>query len=67
MENAGRVPNDQLENPAIVPIKVLKGHKVVSNLGVLDIGWHPSEAWCVSAGADGTAHLQIQWGQGSDW
>ncbi|KAK3300312.1 NUC169 domain-containing protein [Chaetomium fimeti] len=53
----GKVPNDQLENPTIVPVKMLKGHKVVSKLGVLDIDWHPREPWCVSAGADGTARL----------
>jgi len=53
----GKVPNDQLENPTIVPVKILKGHKVVNKLGVLDIDWHPREPWCVSAGADGTARL----------
>ncbi|KAK4251952.1 NUC169 domain-containing protein [Corynascus novoguineensis] len=53
----GKVPNDQLENPTIVPVKMLKGHKVVNKLGVLDIDWHPREPWCVSAGADGTARL----------
>ncbi|KAK3383182.1 NUC169 domain-containing protein [Lasiosphaeria ovina] len=53
----GKVPNDQLENPTIVPVKMLKGHKVVNKLGVLDIDWHPREPWCVSAGADGTAQL----------
>ncbi|KAK5663338.1 hypothetical protein OQA88_3766 [Cercophora sp. LCS_1] len=53
----GKVPNDQLENPTIVPVKVLKGHKVVNKLGVLDMDWHPREPWCVSAGADGTIRL----------
>ncbi|KAM7224476.1 ribosome biogenesis protein ERB1 [Rhypophila decipiens] len=53
----GKVPSDQLENPTIVPVKVLKGHKVVSKLGVLDLDWHPREPWCVSAGADGTVRL----------
>ncbi|KAK3942714.1 NUC169 domain-containing protein [Diplogelasinospora grovesii] len=53
----GKVPNDQLENPTIVPVKMLKGHKVVSKLGVLDLDWHPREPWCVSAGADGTLRL----------
>ncbi|KAK0746107.1 NUC169 domain-containing protein [Schizothecium vesticola] len=53
----GKVPNDQLENPTIVPVKVLKGHKVMSKLGVLDLDWHPKEPWCVSAGADGTIRL----------
>ncbi|KAK0655680.1 NUC169 domain-containing protein [Cercophora newfieldiana] len=53
----GKVPNDQLEHPTIVPVKILKGHKVVSKLGVLDMDWHPKEPWCVSAGADGTIRL----------
>jgi ribosome biogenesis protein ERB1 len=29
----------------------------VKELGVLDLDWHPREAWCVSAGADGTLRL----------
>ncbi|KAK3328871.1 NUC169 domain-containing protein [Apodospora peruviana] len=53
----GKVPSDQLENPTIVPVKMLKGHKVVNKLGVLDLDWHPREPWCVSAGADGTVRL----------
>ncbi|KAK3337212.1 NUC169 domain-containing protein [Cercophora scortea] len=53
----GKVPSDQLENPTIVPVKMLKGHKVVNKLGVLDLDWHPREPWCVSAGADGTIRL----------
>ncbi|VBB72421.1 Putative cytosolic ribosome biogenesis protein [Podospora comata] len=53
----GKVPNDQLESPTIVPVKQLKGHKVVNQVGVVDIDWHPREPWCVSAGADGTARL----------
>lgn len=48
---------DLMENPTIVPVKVLKGHKVTSNLGVMDIDFHPREAWVVSAGADGTCRL----------
>ncbi|KAL9596710.1 MAG: hypothetical protein Q9219_005621 [cf. Caloplaca sp. 3 TL-2023] len=44
-------------NAAIVPVKVLRGHGVKGGLGVLDLGWHPREAWLVSAGADGTCRL----------
>lgn len=51
-----KVVND-LENPTIVPLKMLKGHRVVSRLGVLDLDWHPREPWLVSAGADGTCRL----------
>ncbi|OQD67284.1 hypothetical protein PENDEC_c040G05955 [Penicillium decumbens] len=53
----GSVTGDMLSNASIVPLKVLKGHKVTAELGVLDIDWHPREAWCVSAGADGTCRL----------
>ncbi|KAK3056270.1 Ribosome biogenesis protein erb1 [Extremus antarcticus] len=53
----GNVMGDSLDNATVVPLKVLRGHKVVKNLGVLDVEWHPREAWCVSAGADGVARL----------
>ncbi|KAK2760908.1 Ribosome biogenesis protein erb1 [Arachnomyces sp. PD_36] len=53
----GSVTGDMLSNASIVPLKVLKGHKVTGELGVLDLDWHPKEPWCVSAGADGTCRL----------
>ncbi|KAL8980913.1 MAG: hypothetical protein Q9177_005739 [Variospora cf. flavescens] len=53
----GKVVGDMMENATIVPVKVLKGHKVVKDLGVLDLDWHPREPWMVSAGADGTCRL----------
>lgn len=53
----GSVTGDLLSNASIVPLKVLKGHKITGDLGVLDLDWHPREAWCVSAGADGTCRL----------
>ncbi|CDM30076.1 hypothetical protein DTO013E5_8103 [Penicillium roqueforti] len=53
----GSVTGDMLSNATIVPLKVLKGHKITGELGVLDIDWHPREAWIVSAGADGTCRL----------
>ena len=53
----GRVVDDLMENATIVPLKVLKGHTVEKQLGVLDLDWHPKEAWVVSAGADGTCRL----------
>ncbi|KAH8599029.1 ribosome biogenesis protein erb1 [Bisporella sp. PMI_857] len=53
----GKVVSDMMENATIVPVKVLKGHKVKSALGVMDIDWHPREPWCASAGADGTCRL----------
>lgn len=53
----GKVVGDLMENATIVPLKVLKGHKVKSRLGVMDVDWHPKEPWAVSAGADGTLRL----------
>ncbi|KAH9844622.1 Ribosome biogenesis protein ERB1 [Teratosphaeria destructans] len=62
----GKVVGDSLENATVVPLKVLGdssgkgkggGHRVVKELGVLAVQWHPREAWCVSAGADGTVRL----------
>ncbi|SMR45502.1 unnamed protein product [Zymoseptoria tritici ST99CH_3D1] len=53
----GKVVGDSMENATVVPLKVLKGHKIKSDLGVLDLEWHPVEAWIVSAGADGCVRL----------
>lgn len=53
----GKVVGDLMENATIVPLKVLRGHAVVKELGVMDLDWHPRESWCVSAGADGTCRL----------
>lgn len=53
----GKVVNDSLENALIVPLKVLKGHKVRGQLGVLDLDWHPAQPWLISAGADGMMRL----------
>ncbi|KAJ1331488.1 ribosome biogenesis protein ERB1 [Microdochium nivale] len=52
-----KVVNDVMEDPVIVPVKMLKGHRVVKKLGILDVDWHPQHPWCVSAGADGTCRL----------
>ncbi|KAL5612348.1 uncharacterized protein BROUX77_002504 [Berkeleyomyces rouxiae] len=53
----GKVVADLMENPTIVPVKVLRGHKVVNKLGVMDVDWHSRHPWCVSAGADATCRL----------
>ncbi|MCJ1482989.1 Ribosome biogenesis protein erb1 [Schaereria dolodes] len=53
----GKVVGDLMENATIVPLKVLRGHQIKKELGVLDLDWHPKEPWCVSAGADGTCRL----------
>lgn len=54
----GMVYNDLMKNALIVPVKVLKGHKIVDELGVLDICFHPKQPWVFSAGAD---HNIILW------
>ena len=53
----GKVVSDLMENASIVPVKMLRGHKVTNKLGVMDIDWHPKHPWCLSAGADGTCRL----------
>ena len=53
----GKVVGDLMENATIVPLKVLRGHGVRKELGVMDCDWHPREPWLVSAGADGTCRL----------
>lgn len=53
----GSVYDDMMKNPLLVPLKILKGHEITNSLGVLNIVWHPKEAWLFSAGADGTARL----------
>ena len=45
---------DYLQNPILVPVKILRGHSVGSDgLGVLDCMWHPQQPWLFSAGSDG--------------
>lgn len=51
------VYDDLVTNPLLVPLKKLQGHKVINSLGVLDVCWHPREAWLFSAGADGCARF----------
>ncbi|RKP09863.1 NUC169 domain-containing protein [Thamnocephalis sphaerospora] len=53
----GMVYNDLLQNPLIVPVKILRGHQVVDSLGVLHCEFHPTQPWLVSAGADRTLRL----------
>jgi ribosome biogenesis protein ERB1 len=41
------------QEPTIVPLKILKGHKVVNDLGILHIEFHPTQPWIFTCGADG--------------
>jgi ribosome biogenesis protein ERB1 len=53
-----KVYGDFLQNPLVVPVKILKGHAVgADGLGVLDAAWHPTQPWLLSAGADGAMVL----------
>jgi ribosome biogenesis protein ERB1 len=51
------VHTDFNSNVTIVPLKVLKSHKIVEGLGILDVKWHPEQPWLVSAGADGEVKM----------
>ncbi|CAO3593867.1 unnamed protein product [Absidia cylindrospora] len=53
----GMVYNDLLQNPLIVPVKILRGHALADGLGVLDIEFHPTQPWLFSSGADGSLRL----------
>ncbi|XP_067416237.1 ribosome biogenesis protein BOP1 [Emydura macquarii macquarii] len=53
----GTVYNDLLQNPLIVPVKVLKGHAPTRDLGVLEVLFHPTQPWLFSSGADATIRL----------
>ncbi|KAK2830985.1 hypothetical protein Q5P01_018916 [Channa striata] len=53
----GMVYNDLLQNPLIVPVKVLRGHVITHDLGVLDVTFHPTQPWVFSSGADATIRL----------
>ncbi|EIW70055.1 hypothetical protein TREMEDRAFT_38717 [Tremella mesenterica DSM 1558] len=51
------VYSDLTQNPLIVPLKILRGHRTQDGLGVLDIRWHSEKPWLVSSGADGEVRL----------
>ncbi|CAB3993998.1 ribosome biogenesis BOP1 [Paramuricea clavata] len=55
----GMVYSDLMQNPLIVPVKLLRGHKPTENLGVLDCAFHPSQPWIFTCGADSTVRLYI--------
>lgn len=53
----GKVYEDLLTNPLIVPVKTIKAHTPVGNLGALDCVFHPTQPWLFSSGADGLVKL----------
>ena len=58
----GMVYDDLLQNPLIVLVKHLRGnecggHSRYDDFGVMDVAWHPTQPWLLSAGADGYIKL----------
>ncbi|WVR05368.1 ribosome biogenesis protein ERB1 [Kwoniella sp. DSM 27419] len=51
------VYTDLMQNPLIVPLKILRGHKVTDGIGVLDLRWVAGKPWLVSSGSDGEVRL----------
>ncbi|EFJ09490.1 hypothetical protein SELMODRAFT_269521 [Selaginella moellendorffii] len=49
----GMVYSDLMQNPLIVPLKILHGHQK----GVSDIKFHPTQPWLFTAGADSVIKL----------
>lgn len=51
------VYDDWLKDPMIVPVKILRGHRITDHLGVLNVAFHPVQPWIFSCGADRTIRL----------
>jgi WD domain, G-beta repeat. len=44
--------SDLLQNPLVVPLKLLRHHNKKKDYGVFDVVFHPSQPWVFSCGAD---------------
>lgn len=57
----GMVYNDLMQNPLLVPVKILRGHGPgvagKQSLGTLDCQFHPTQPWILTAGSDATIRL----------
>lgn len=53
------VYNDLAQNPLIVPVKILRGHKEVGGFGVMDCKFHPTQPWMFTCGADTSVRLYV--------
>jgi ribosome biogenesis protein ERB1 len=51
------VYNDLLQNPLIVPVKILRGHGSKDGLGVLNIEFHPTQPYLFASDATGSMKL----------
>ena len=49
--------SDLMQNALIVPLKILKGHEIVKNVGVTCCKFHPNQPWLFTCGADSTIRL----------
>ena len=49
--------SDLLQNPTIVPLKMLRGHQRTDDFGLLDVLFHPTQPWLFTSGADATIRL----------
>lgn len=53
----GMVYSDLNQNPLIVPLEILRGHKSSNGRGVMDCKFHPRQPWLFTAGADSSIRL----------
>ncbi|XP_022149038.1 ribosome biogenesis protein BOP1 homolog [Momordica charantia] len=53
----GMVYSDLTQNPLIVPLEILRGHKSTNGRGVMDCKFHPRQPWLFTAGADSVIKL----------
>ena len=51
------VYDDLMQNPLIVPVKILRGHTITKEVGVMCLAFHPTQPWVFSGGADGKVVL----------
>ena len=51
------VYSDLMRSPLIVPVKILRGHRITDKLGVLALSFHPTQPWVFTGGADGKIFL----------
>lgn len=49
--------SDLMQNPLIVPVKVLRGHATTNGLNTIDCQFHPTQPWLLTSGADATIRL----------
>ncbi|CAI4221219.1 unnamed protein product [Auanema sp. JU1783] len=52
-----RIHTDLAKDNELYPVKRLYGHQQTNDLHMLDCVWHPTQAWLLTAGADGKIGL----------